>query len=193
MGNSVKSLYLLKFIASIHPISDALRNDIEESIQVEEFSKKKLLLKEGEVSKSIYFLEKGLARAYYFAEGKEITSWFMKENDFVISVHSFYKQSASKENIELLEDSVLASIPYLRLQDLYKKHIEFNFIGRVLTEHYYSLSEERISAIRQMKAQDRFDFFYKTYPDILQRVPLKMVASFLRMTPETLSRLRAEK
>jgi CRP/FNR family transcriptional regulator, anaerobic regulatory protein len=190
---SLEDFSLLKFIETIYPVSKELKNDLVKSLLIEQLPKKTLLLKEGHVFSKMYFIEKGLARAYYFDEDKEITSWFMKEGDFVISVHSFYKQAPSKENIELLEDAVLASITYAQLQELYKKHLEFNFISRVLTEHYYSLSEERIFAMRQMTAQHRFDFFNKAYPEILSRVPLKQIATFLRMTPETLSRLRAQR
>jgi CRP/FNR family transcriptional regulator, anaerobic regulatory protein len=190
---SFENFGLLKFIETIYPVSNELREDLIKSISVEQHPKKTLLLKGGEVFKKMYFIEKGLARAYYFDEGKEITSWFMKEGDFVISVHSFYKQSPSRENIALLEDAVLASITYTQLQELYKKHLEFNFISRVLTEHYYSLSEERIFAMRQSTVQQRFDFFSKSYPEILLRVPLKQIAAFLRTTPETLSRLRAQR
>lgn len=189
--STIESLGLLNSISLIYPISKKLRKDLIESISIEQASKKSHLLKEGEVLEKMYFIEKGLARAYYFDDGKEITSWFMKEGDFIISVHSFYKQSPSHENIELLEDSMLASITYKQLQELYKNHLEFNFIGRILTEHYYALSEERIFAMRQMTVKNRFDFFFTHYRELLLRVPLKQVAAFLRMTPETLSRIRA--
>jgi CRP/FNR family transcriptional regulator, anaerobic regulatory protein len=188
---SFENFGLLKLIETIYPVSNELREDLIKSISIEQHRKKTLLLREGEVFKKMYFIEKGLARAYYFDEGKEVTSWFMKEGDFVISVHSFYKQSPSREYIELLEDAALASITYTQLQALYQKHLEFNFISRVLTEHYYSLSEERVFAMRQSASDQRFDFFHKSYPELLSRVPLKQVAAFLRMTPETLSRLRA--
>jgi CRP-like cAMP-binding protein len=163
-----------------------------QTLKVETIPKKTILLREGEIFQRMYFIEKGLARAFYFDEGKEHTSWFMKEGDFIISVNSFYKQVPSQESIEVLEDSIMASITYGQLQELYQKHLEFNIISRVLTEHYYSLSEERLFAMRQPSAKHRFEFFIIRYPELAKRIFLKQMASFLRMTPETISRLRAD-
>lgn len=188
----LEKLSLLKIISQIHPVSEALQKDLIQTLAIESIPKKTYLLKEGEVFQKMYFIEKGMARAFYFDEGKEHTSWFMKEGDFIISVNSFYKQVPSQENIEVLEDSIMASITYHQLQELYQKHLEFNIISRVLTEHYYSLSEERLFAMRQSSAKHRFDFFINHYPELAKRISLKQMASFLRMTPETISRLRAE-
>ena len=184
----LEKLSLLKITSQIHPVSEALQKDLIQTLAIESIPKKTYLLKEGEVFQKMYFIEKGMARAFYFDEGKEHTSWFMKEGDFIISVNSFYKQVPSQENIEVLEDSIMASISYHQLQELYQKHLEFNIISRVLTEHYYSLSEERLFAMRQSSAKHRFDFFINHYPELAKRISLKQMASFLRMTPETISR-----
>jgi CRP-like cAMP-binding protein len=189
---SLEKLSLLKVISRIYPVSAALQNDLVQTLKVETIPKKTILLREGEVFQRMYFIEKGLARAFYFDEGKEHTSWFMKEGDFIISVNSFYKQVPSQESIKVLEDSIMASITYIQLQKLYQKHLEFNIISRVLTEHYYSLSEERLFAMRQSSAKHRFEFFITRYPELAKRISLKQMASFLRMTPETISRLRAD-
>jgi CRP-like cAMP-binding protein len=188
---SLEKLSLLKVISQIFPVSAALQKDLVQTLKVETIPKKTILLREGEIFQRMYFIEKGLARAFYFDEGKEHTSWFMKEGDFIISVNSFYKQVPSQESIEVLEDSIMASITYVQLQELYQKHLEFNIISRVLTEHYYSLSEERLFAMRQSSAKHRFEFFITRYPELAKRISLKQMASFLRMTPETISRLRA--
>ncbi len=189
----LEKLSLLKIISQIHPVSETLQKDLIQALTIESIPKKTYLLKEGEVFQKMYFIEKGMARAFYFDEGKEHTSWFMKEGDFIISVNSFYKQVPSQEYVEVLEDSVMASINYHQLQGLYQKHLEFNIISRVLTEHYYSLSEERLFAMRQSSSKHRYNFFTSHYPDLVRRISSKQMASFLRMTPETLSRLRAER
>jgi len=184
---------LFRFCSAIYPVSPELRTAIAKLTFLQHLPRHTLLLKEGKVCSHLHFIEKGLARAFHFRDGQEVTSWFMKEDDMIISVHSFYRQQPSHENMELVEDSVVVSLEYKNLQELYRRFPEFNFIGRVLTEHYYALSEERAIALRTHTAQERYESFLNTHPEFFNRVPLKHIASYLGMTPETLSRLRARR
>jgi CRP-like cAMP-binding protein len=155
--------------------------------------KKTQLLQAGQVCNQLWFINQGLARAYYFKEDKEITSWFMMETDFIISVRSFFGQQRSYEYIEMLEPSELVSITYSDLQELYATYSEFNQVGRILTERYYARSEERLFQLRMNTAQERYDALLMAHPTIFQRASLKQIASYLGLTPETLSRLRAKR
>jgi CRP/FNR family transcriptional regulator, anaerobic regulatory protein len=184
----------LKFIVdSIWKMSDAFWAEFEGLVQVRTVPKKTLILKEGEVCKDLVFIISGMARAYYHDDGDQVTSWFMKENDMIISVKSFFKQQPSAENMETLEDSKLVLLSYESLNYLYGKYPEYNIIGRILTEHYYVLSEERSFSLRLHSAEERYQTLLAIHPEILKRAPLKYVASYLGMTPETLSRLRAQR
>ena len=116
----------------------------------------------------------------------------MQENNLIISVYSFFLQRSSHETIELLEDTTVISIHYDDLQALYRNCPEFNFVGRILAERYYVLSEERIISLRRQTSQERFLSLLQTHPRILNRARLKQIASYLGMAPETLSRLRAK-
>ena len=117
----------------------------------------------------------------------------MKEGDFVISIVSFYTQTPSEEMIETIEDCILWSISYQRLHQLYFQFPEFNWVGRLLTEHYYVLSEQRTQNLRKKTADERYRHLVTSFPDISNRVPLKSIASYLGISFETLSRLRAKK
>ena len=117
----------------------------------------------------------------------------MKESDVIVSVESFFSQTPSYENIETIENSHLYYIDYTELQYLFNNCLEFNFVGRVLTEKYYKLSEQRLYSLRMQKAADRYDFILNHFPQIILRVPSKYIASYLGITEETLSRIRASK
>src|ERR1035441_10390081 len=122
-----------------------------ENLKEIEIPKKEFILKKGRICYNTYFVKSGLLRCYYNKDDKEVNSWFMKENDVIFSVESFLNQTPSYENIQTLEDSGLYYIEYAELQYLYNQCLEFNFIGRVVTEKY--------------------NFIMNHFPQIILRVP----------------------
>lgn len=184
---------LLHLCNSIIPLSDGLKERLISLLRVDTFPKKTLLLKEGQICNYIYFIEKGFVRSFILKDDQEITSWFMKENDVFISVNSFFSRQPGQEYIETIEESTLSYIHYDELQKMYRDFIEFNVVGRVLTEKYYVLCEERLQSMRKQKSEERYQFLLSYHPQILQRAPLKYVASYLGISIETLSRIRSKK
>jgi CRP-like cAMP-binding protein len=184
---------LLNYLNSLHPLSQGANDYLLENLKTIEIPKKQFLLKQGKICYSIYFVKKGLLRCFYIKDDKEISSWFMKETDVIISVESFFNQSVSYENIQALEDCILYYIDYYELQCLYNTFPEFNFVGRALTEKYYQLSEQRLYSLRMQRAFEKYNFLMDHFPQIIQRVPSKYIASYLGITEETLSRIRALK
>ena len=177
---------LLSYLQAIQPISPELAAAIQAGIKRETFPERHLLLRPGQVARQIHFIEQGLLHGFGICRDRKVSSWFMREGDFVISVISFITQSPSTEYVELLEPSV---VDYL--QQLYQQFPEFNRIGRILTEKYYVLSEQRAHGLRTANAAERYAQLLRDFPDIFQRVQVKQVASYLGIVPETLSRLRA--
>ena len=117
----------------------------------------------------------------------------MRERDLVISVESFFKQKESFESIQALEDCEVYSLNYSDLQNLYTQFPEFNFGVRVLTEKYYVLSEQRLFSLRLQRASERFKFILEHDPQLVQRVPLKYIASYLSVSEEHLSRIKSSR
>ncbi len=117
----------------------------------------------------------------------------MKENDIIISVNSFFNRTPGYEWIQTIEESTVHYIHHDELQKIYKEFIEFNIVGRILTETYYTLSEERLYAMRSHTAQERLLFLVDKHPEIIKRAPVSYIASYLGVSLETLSRLRGKK
>ncbi|OOQ58316.1 Crp/Fnr family transcriptional regulator [Mucilaginibacter pedocola] len=181
----------LNFIA---PLSAALEHQLIKQLRPETYEGKHLLLQEGQVARRIWFINKGFARAYYHTpEGRECTVWFMGEGDLMISVYSFYTQQPARETIELVDGGELLSMSWAELQAIYAGHPEFNYIGRKVTEKYYILAEERAILLRTLTGRERYEKLLANHPDILQKASLSQIASYLSITPETLSRIRAGK
>lgn len=151
-----------------------------------------LLLKPNTVCHYIYFIEKGLTRTFYIKDEKDVTDWFSAENSFACSIMSFISQTPDRRAIELLEPSVLWAFHFKDLEKLYSKHHEIERLGRHLVSFGIIQMQQRFDSLHFASAFERYETLLKTHPDIIQRVPLGMIASYLGITQETLSRIRAQ-
>jgi CRP-like cAMP-binding protein len=181
---------LLKCLESIYPLGNECKERVVNIVKFKELPKKQMLLRAGHICQHVYFIQKGLLRCFYYKNEAEICSWFMRESDVVISAESFFKQTASYESIQSLEDCELFYISYKELQECYRSFPEFNFIGRALTQKYFCLSERRLYSIRMMRAAERYESVLRHHPELVQRVPAKYLASYLCITPEMLSKIK---
>ncbi|MDQ8051909.1 MAG: Crp/Fnr family transcriptional regulator [Pedobacter sp.] len=183
---------LIQILGSITPLSLPFQERLADQIQTESHSTKDLLLRPGDVARRIYFIKEGFLRSFSIDEqGKECTSWFMGKNDLMISVYSFFTQQPAEEYIEVLENCVLQSLTWGQLQSYYADFNEGNLIGRILTEKYYILSEERSIFIRTKTPEERYKIFREKYGQIEQLTTQSNIASYLGITRETLSRIRS--
>jgi CRP-like cAMP-binding protein len=161
-------------------------------LRKEEHPKGHLLLKPNSICRRLYFIEQGLTRTFYYKDGKDVTDWLSAENTFAVSMISFLTQTPDVRGIELLEPSVLWSFTYADLETLYQQYHEIERLGRLLTNHAYSLVQQRFDDLVFSTATKRYQKLVQYNPSLLQRVPLGMIASYLGITQETLSRIRAQ-
>ena len=184
---------VIQFLNSIYPLSASCIAQLTELLRERTIEKKSLILKAGHICRNIYFIQQGLFRCYYLKADQEVCSWFMKEGDIIISVESFYRQVKSYESIQALEDCRVVYMTYDELQSLYHAFPEFNFVGRVLTEKYYCLSEKRLYAIRMMRSDEKYRFLLEYSPELILRVPAKYLASYLGLSEAHLSVIKSRR
>lgn len=161
-------------------------------VAIMDVSKGSFLIKQGQRCNHLYIIEKGFARIFSVMDGKENTTLFARENDIITSTYSLFTQNDSNENVEVLEDSVLLKINYEAFVNLCKEHRNLFDLYRYLMEKYYLLLEERTLSLQFDSALDRYRKLISQHPFILQRASLASIASFLGMSPVTLSRMRAQ-
>ena len=147
-------------------------------------------LREGKVCKHIAFVESGLLRLYYLNDGKEITKCFCKENTIISSYSSFVTQQESEFAIQAIEDSRLIVLSNESLQGLYKEDIFWQQLSRLVGEKEYIITECHQRFLRDLSATDRYLKILAEESDLLQRVPLNYLATYIQVAPETLSRIR---
>lgn len=183
---------LVEYINQIYPLSEKIIEFIHTNTHFKKLARGKFLLKPGEVCGHYYFICKGVLRSYLKYGNKEITIWINPENEITTAIRSMSNNKPSDEYIQALEDCELVVIPFESMQELYEQFPEMNMVGRKLLEEYYAASEERVYIGRIPNAKSRYDHFIETRPELVNRIPLKHVASYLGITLETLSRLRSK-
>lgn len=167
---------------------DALVANLEEIHS----AKNDFLITEGKTCRYFYFLQSGALRGYYMVEGKEITHWFGFENDFITSFHSYITQQPTVENIQFMEDAIMWRISKDALEKLYDQYHELERLVRIIYEKYYIRLEERYVNAHFKTAAERYRSLLTDTPHLLERVPLGYIASYLGISQETLSRVRAK-
>ena len=149
--------------------------------------------KAGRISDRLGFVSKGLLRSFYTIKGKETTTFFQRPGSLAVALPSFLQIKPAIENIQALENSELSVINRKDLFDLNNENWKWQQVGRILTEEGYIKMEERMISLQSESAHERYRNFLIEYPELIKILPLYYIASFLGMTPETLSRIRKAK
>ncbi|GAB3314576.1 Crp/Fnr family transcriptional regulator [Larkinella ripae] len=182
----------LDVLTQFTPLSQQSQNALLGVCRRLPLDKGKVLIAGNTVSECIYFIESGLARTYYYKDGRDVTDWLSAEHEFVGSIVSFLSRKPDRRIVQLLEPSVLWAVSYRNLEDLYQRHHDLERLGRLLVSHGLLLVQQRFDDLHMATALERYQHLMTTRPTLIQRVPLGMIASYLGMTAETLSRIRGQ-
>ena len=156
-----------------------------------EVKRGEVFIPDGIICRDHFYVEKGLVRQYYYKNGHDVTEHFSSEGDVVMSIESLYAGVTNHLLAEALEPSVLWYINYKQFINLVEHSFGIARYYRVFQEDDLIITQHKADAFRFESSRERYERFVKEYPEAAKRAPLQHIASYLLMTPETLSRIRA--
>lgn len=166
--------------------------DILESIIVpQKYAKGEMILKEGDICRQFLYIDKGLVRQFYFKHGKEVTEHLGQEQTIVMCIESLFKEEPTKLQVEALEPTTVYALPKADFERVAMHNVNIQILYRKILEESLITSQIHADLVRFETAQDRYKKLCKLCPQVVLRAPLVYIASYLQMTPETLSRVRA--
>ncbi|MCP1381313.1 Crp/Fnr family transcriptional regulator [Runella salmonicolor] len=182
---------LFRFFAQFQPLSTDAQEAIREICSVVHLKKNEELQPIGHTCRTIYFVKKGIARIYYYKDDIDITESFSFENSIIARVESLFTTKPSRKAIQIIEDTELIAINATQLFKLYDIHPSIERLFRKIFEKGYVETVNRMESLQFHTAEERYSALLHEAPDLLRRVPLKYIASYLGITQVSLSRIRA--
>ncbi len=161
-----------------------------DSLVYREVPKKFRLTDVGEIAREAYFINKGMARVYFLKEDEEINANFVFENGFIASYQSFLLKSKSLQAVETLEDCELLVLNKLKLDELTQAYPKFHIFSKAMAEFAFITLQRRAASFILDSPEERYMNMLNERPNMLERVPQHMIASYLGVTPVSLSRIR---
>jgi CRP-like cAMP-binding protein len=181
---------LYKVLESIVQMNDELKEETEKNFVFKKFPKGQTLLTQGNCSSKMYFIINGLMRVYTIHDDKEICRQFFFENSFASDYVSFISNGTSNCYLQTLEDTECLVVQNTDLNRLYDMYPPLLKIGKVMAEHAFIFNTHRSESMIKDDALTRYNKLINERPKVIQRVPQFMIASYLGLTPEGLSRVR---
>lgn len=181
---------LVDTIAKVVQLNEAELQSLISIAEHKEYSKGEFLTREGNVENYVFFILEGGVRIYCLENGEELSLDFFFEGSFTNSFMSFLLREKSVVNVQAFTDTRVIRIPHDQIQELYTDSLNFNKLGRMIAESLYVRRTKRQLSFITHSAKERYHALMADHPEFIQRIPLKYLASFLGINPETLSRIR---
>ena len=181
---------LLKYIRSLTSFSDTSWELLQPVLRKKVFKKNELLLKQGQVCNSLFYIDEGYCKSYYEIEGDVKNTGFFFENEIATNIDSFGNGKESVFNIVACEPLTVIIFDKEKLFQIIKQNNEIETLGRNCIRLFAIKQEEFSTLFKLYSAQQRLEYLEANHPKVLQRVSLSQLASFLGVARETLSRIR---
>lgn len=164
--------------------------DLQQVLAIRELKKGELIDEPGKVSNYVYWVEEGLLRDYQIIDGRESISAFFPNQTYGSVYDSFLTRTPSNYYVDAVEDSVLILLNYENMQAYYPKYPALERFGRKIAEGLFIFLSQRVHSLQNKSAEQRYIDFLKDWPGLDQRLPQYMIASYIGISPEALSRIR---
>lgn len=182
---------IIRKIRTYYPVSKEALEALVSLFERVVFPSRTIIIYAGKLDRKVYFIEKGITRSYVLHNGKQLTTWFSKEGDAACGSWDLYRHKAGFEYVETLEETTVYSISVEQLDELYRSYIDLANWMRVLQqENFLRLQDMHIRRL-SWSAQERYEYLTRECPEIIRRANLGYIASFLGVTQQSLSRIRA--
>lgn len=181
----------LETISDFFPSDDVVISFFEEETETIEVKKGEMISTHDSLNRNVYFVEKGLVRSFYYEGGKDITTNFYSEGRLFANIDTLFDERPTKYNIEAIENTKIAYCNYLKLEELCDQSLSAANFSRYILGKLMTQMAERISSLQFMTAKEKYGKLMDEQPDIILRAPLGMIATYLGISQETLSRTRS--
>ncbi len=184
--------YLIRINSFIHRLDNNVFSALNDLSKTKTYKKGEFLLRQDQVCRHVFTVKEGVLRKFYLNDGKEITTEFFFNDDVAISFESYSMQKPSKEYIQALTETVVSEMDYKAFQNAKNQFPKLVELDLLLTEYYVIWLERRLFHFHTLDATQRYLRLIDDQAHIVQNVPLTYIASYLGISLETLSRIRAK-
>ena len=181
-----------RYLTGIIPMDNDIFDKIVPHLKIETLSKNDFFIKEGQVCRKVAFVQTGLFRVFFLKDGVEVNTCFCKENSITSSLKSIVDQTPSPESIQALEESVVVTISPEFCNRLSNENIQWQAVRQLFTERECIRLSDRANFLSFETALEKYKNLLRHQPELIKRVSIQHIASYMGVSRETISRIRAK-
>jgi len=183
----------LEYLNELAPLDDRTKQLVKSALTISKVKRKEMLQVAGKICRKFHFVESGILRVFYYKDGKDVTAWFAFKGMTASCIDSLFTGAETLYYIEVVEDATVHTVQYDIIERSFVDYPLLERLGRLMITENYLLLDQRMKLIVFHSAEERYNLLLRDEPLALQKIPLSYIASYLNVTQETLSRIRAKK